>query len=278
MTTQFKKGSKIVLPVTAFIALFFILVGSSCSLVGGLTPEKVKQKVISALDDTKNYQFTKESTTSVKVKEEGKDELAYTTINKSTGKVDLVNERMYSEIEVNQADQKTNSTQYVVDGYIYQKTSGTWGKTKLVNKEDYFPLENQKALLNNSTVEILEQNPLHIKITPNKKYIGDLFLAQMMQSDPTFQEQYEINFDQAFTELDIEHWLDSEYRITRTVSKMTLKLDKNVITIKTVNASKIGENDYMTMSIDSTGTSSGYNSQTEINLPDEAKNATETNQ
>lgn len=269
---------KVVKPLIFAALAFLIVAGASCSLTGGLTAEKVKEEMTSAFDGINNYAYTDQSQIDVNIVEAGVDPISSTTTYTSSGKADLANEKMYSDIDLNQAGQKTESQVYIAAGYIYQNALGTWSKTKLTNKEDYFQIEGQKVILNNSTIEIMEENPLHIKLTPDKSFIGDKFMAQIMQGDSTFGEQYEINYDQAFTELDIEYWLDSEYRITKMVTKMTLKLDKDVITAKTEGLEEVGENESMTMSTNSTTNINDYNSQEDITLPDEAKSATEMSQ
>ncbi len=259
-----------ILGLPILILTLAVVVGG-CSLFGG-SADEVKDNMFSALDSIENYAYTEDSSTTLEYAKDGETSETVTT-TATKGIVDFTNQKINSDVTSTASGTTTETTIYIEDGFAYQLYSGQWLKMEMPSTESYFHVEGQKEMLNNSTIEVLEQSPMHLKVSPSKTYLGEKMLTEIVKGQPDFGDQYTVLYDQAITDADVEYWLDDDYRITKMTFTMTLRMDKDTVLPTAEEFEALGEGEYMIMTVSTTTNSTGYNSQEGIVLPEEAKNA-----
>lgn len=256
-----------------------------------LTISEIRSKIIGASSNIKNYAFkrTVEGTTKLFLGEQAvqrglKSIIEIPTSTTSKGIVDVENREVYSESEMvgpgtdmigilqNEGPSMSKSEFYIINDVIYEGTSGQWIKSPLKNKDEYFLIERLIDIVTESYyIEIIEENPLHIRIFPDKEIIGKKIIDALYKNKPEFTRQFDILYATAVEDAFTDCWLDQDFRITEAKSKVIINLDKTTIIPKKADINPIEEKTQI-ITISSLSVN-GYNSQPRITLPLEAYNA-----
>lgn len=242
---------------------------------------QIKDKMVLALSEIKNYAF-QESTSSKTIIEPGKESqpTEALTLIVSEGIIDAENKKAHLKTQMNSpfsgADPSSflellPSTReaYIEKGMIYQFANGEWNKYPAVKQEDYFKLLiSQLELMRASEIEVIERDPLHIKLVVNKAMIVEQALDKIFSQNPEIKEQIEVNYDAALKKADIEFWLDSKFRITKINSDMVIQLDEDSFKPKGSEIPKLPS--IIRLEVSNAIAFAGYNQQPEILVPAEA--------
>lgn len=201
-----------------------------------ISSEDLKDKMVLALSAIENYAFS-ESIISRTITTKNKQLFDLNLTANSEGIMDAGNQTLYLKSSLasgEQADLDSGSKEiYIIKGMVYQKEKEGWLKAPVNQPQDYFKvIVDQLEVIRASDYEIIKENPLHIKLIPDKKLVIGKILGRALSQQPGLLEKLLVNFDKILELAEMEYWFDAEYRIKRVSSRVIALLNQETLRAK----------------------------------------------
>lgn len=217
--------------------------------ISAMNADELKLEILRNTKRIKNYGFIENIVTTLNGQK--------TTI-KNDGRVDRENKKLsgtFDKVDV-----------FVQDDIVYSKMGDSWVMEDLI-EEDFFLLEREISLLEESDIGILNEDPLEILISFNKEIIGERMARELFAEQTAFFDDYYIDYEEALT-IETDFNVDENLVIQKIGYDITLTA--NNLTVVPKNGVMFNES--YVMERNTTTTFLSFNTLADIIVPDTVVN------